>query len=93
GALTANNATLLASGPTAVGLGLNSDAGITATATLTGGPLTSAQSDAIAVNGGAAQVTLTGTQVTGAPRWLRVIGGPTLVANPLAAPDAITASG
>lgn len=93
GALTANNATLLASGPTAVGLGLNSDAGITATATLTGGTLTSAQSDAIAVNGGAAQVTLTGTQVTGAPRWLRVIGGPTLVANPLAAPDAITASG
>lgn len=93
GALNATNATLQASGVDAVGLGLSSDAGITATATLTGGTLTSAQLDAIAVNGGTAQVTLTGTQVTGAPRWLRVVGGSTLAADPLAAPDETTASG
>lgn len=93
GSLTAANATLQASGVDAIGLGLSSDAGITATATLTGSTLTSAQFDAIAVNGGTAQVTLTGTQVTGAPRWLHVIGGSALAADPLAAPDATTASG
>ncbi|CAB3866962.1 hypothetical protein LMG3412_02551 [Achromobacter deleyi] len=93
GTLNASNATLQASGVDGTGLGLSSDAGVTATATLTGGTLTSAQSDAIAVNGGTAQVTLTGTQVTGAPRWLHVIGTSTLTANPLAAPDGTTATG
>ncbi|CAM4205395.1 autotransporter outer membrane beta-barrel domain-containing protein [Bordetella pseudohinzii] len=93
GALTVANASLQASGVSAVGLGLDSLAGMTASATLTNSTLNSAQSDAIAVNGGTGQVTLTGTQVTGAPRWLHVIAPSALVADPLTAPDAITASG
>ncbi|MGJ7562234.1 autotransporter outer membrane beta-barrel domain-containing protein [Variovorax sp. GB1R11] len=85
--LTATNANLQANGADAVGLGLSSGAGLTARASLTGGILRSAQSDAIALNGGAAQVSLTGTEVTGAPNWLRVIGGTVVAGERIDAPD------
>ena len=87
GTLNATNATVQAMGTDAAGLVLSSDTGFTATATWNGGTLSSAQSDAIAVSGGTAQVALNGTTVTGAPNWLHVLGTTTLSAGSLLAPD------
>jgi autotransporter family porin len=89
GTLTTTNATLQANGSEAAGLALSSDTGQTARASLSGGTLRSAQSDAIALKAGAAQVSLTGTEVTGAPYWLHVSGGATVAAESVASPDQV----
>ena len=75
GTLTATNLTLRANGAGAPALSMSGGVGQTAQATFQGGLLTSAQSDAIVVDNGAARVGLTGATVTGSPNWLRVAGG------------------
>lgn len=69
--LSATGSTIAASGAGAYGLLLASDTG-TQQATFSGGTLSSAAGNAIGVDGGTANVTLTGTSVTGAGDWLRV---------------------
>lgn len=90
GTLNTGNATIQANGVNAVGLGVSSDTGLPAKVTMTGGSLSSAQSDAIAVSSGSAQVTLNGTTVSGAPNWLHTMGTTSLSAFPLPAPDTVT---
>lgn len=87
GTLTTTGATLKANGSDAVGLSLSANTGQTARVAMNAGVLQSTQSDAIAVTSGAAQVSLTGTTVTGATNWLHVMGSPTAVADTFAEPE------
>ncbi|MGG2424962.1 autotransporter outer membrane beta-barrel domain-containing protein, partial [Ralstonia pseudosolanacearum] len=90
GTLNATNSNIVANGASAFGIGITSNPGVTATINLTGGSVRSAQSDAIAVNGGSANISLNGTTVTGNPNWLRTIGATVRAADPLAPPDSVT---
>jgi len=87
GTLTTNGATLQTNGNDAVSLAMSANSGQVARATLNGGVLQSAKSNAIAVSSGVAQVSLTGTTVTGATNWLHVVGSPTVVADTFAEPE------
>lgn len=76
--LSATDSTISASGAGAYGLLMSSDSGVQQ-ATLNGGALNSAAGNAIGVDGGTANITLTGTSVTGAGDWLRVAHSGTLL--------------
>ncbi|WZB64866.1 hypothetical protein WJ971_18085 [Achromobacter xylosoxidans] len=76
--LSATDSTISASGAGAYGLLMSSDSGVQQ-ATLNGGALNSVAGNAIGVDGGTANITLTGTSVTGAGDWLRVAHSGTLL--------------